>query len=177
MTVSQLSQDLTGDWSSAAVMETDLAGCRGGLQRRDTHLTRNSRSGTGCETRAWVGEGVGDGSRSSQTRPDVYLSVPTELLTSSPSCTYSASCRGLSPQCLTDRPRLRREDRSGGQAARSGQAREGAASDADVAGNAKESRPVTSPECPSATRPLAGIVAQHGMANKRYRATPRLAEK
>lgn len=58
MTVSQLSQDLTGDWSSAAVMETDLAGCRGGLQRRDTHLTRNSRSGTGCETRAWVGEGV-----------------------------------------------------------------------------------------------------------------------
>lgn len=64
--------------------------------------------------------------------PDVYLSVPT----SSPSCTYSASCRGLSPQCLTDRPRLRREDRPGGQAARSGQAREGAASDADVAGNA-----------------------------------------
>lgn len=57
MTVSQLSQDLTGDWTSAAVMETDLAGCRGGLQRRDTHLTRNSRSGTGCETRPGCGRG------------------------------------------------------------------------------------------------------------------------
>lgn len=64
--------------------------------------------------------------------PEVYLSVPT----SSPSCTYSASCKVLSPQCLTDRSRLRRDDRPvWGQAARSGQAREGAASDADVAGN------------------------------------------
>jgi hypothetical protein len=123
MTVSRLSQELTDDWSSAAVMETDH-----GLQGRVAtagHLTRNSRSGSGRETRPGRGREVGDGSRPSQTP-----TVPT----SSPSCTYSTSCRVLSPQDLTDRPRLRREDRSGGQAARNGQAREVAASDADVAG-------------------------------------------
>lgn len=38
-------------------METDLAGCRGGLQRRDTHLTRNYALALGVKPGLGVGGG------------------------------------------------------------------------------------------------------------------------
>ena len=74
MTVSQHSQDLTDDWSSAAVMETDR-----GLQGRVAtagHLTRNSRFGSWRETRPGRGGRVGDGSRPSPHLQYLHLLLP-----------------------------------------------------------------------------------------------------